>query len=388
MDTIKLLIQTPIFVISQREKFWPTFEPIDSQNPEEIIRFLDKYKGVRKFIRNPAVALRQQGLVYPNIEIYETYKKPRGYQLNLKPQFSYPKLLQQHSFEEKGEEAFPEALQLLKERLYDLGIWVSIDTLKYAAVTTIHYCMNILFPSEALARHFLSCLNKMTMGERYENNDRDYANDGKAARFYTKTFDWVAYLKYYDVIENGKNQISKRATLKEREIVKKLLTEKAIPPLVRIEIRFNGKVSIRKHFRTIFGEDKETWTFEEVCKNIRSRKVMAYYWNKLMNNPLNMAILCRPTREALYRKLQGEFENKVPSATLFKAIGMFEEMQTLGIKELRASVEKKHSRTTWYNQQKEIATFIEQNINTFDTTIKDIVDKAISLEPRQLGLPI
>ncbi len=270
----------------------------------------------------------------------------------------------------------------------DLGIWIGEDTLRQAAVTNLHYCMNILFPNESEERRFLSCLHKMSMGERYENHDRDYANDGRTVRFYTKSFEWVAYMKYYDVLEVGKNQVAKKATPQEREIVERLMREKRIPPLIRIEIRFNGKPSIRKHFKTVFGEDKATWTFEEIFNTKRSRKVMEYYWNKLMGNPLNASILQRPSREALYRKINSEFQDKIPSPTLYKAIGMFEQLQTLGIKGLRAEVIKKYSRTTWYSQQKEITTFIQKYVDTYDTSLKTLVDNAILTEPRQLGLPL
>jgi hypothetical protein len=388
IDTVKLSIPTSRATVTDRNKFCPTFEPINPDNPDELIQFMDKHKGIRKFIRNPLVEFRQQGVVYPNLEIYETYKRQSGYQCNVKPQVSIPKIIQGHSFEEVFDDKFTELISILKTRMYDLGIWVGEDSLRQAAVTNLHYCMNILFPSESEARRFLSCLHKMSMGERYENHDRDYANDGKTVRFYTKTFEWVTYLKYYDALSTGKDQVAKGATPQEREIVKRLLMEKRIPPLIRIEIRFKGKPSIRKHFKAIFGEDKATWTLEEVFNTKRSRKVMEYYWNKLMDNPINVAILCKPSREGLYRKLQAEFEEKGPSSTIFKAIGMFETIRALGIKEFRASVEKRYSRTTWYNQQKEITAFIQKYIDTYDNSLKTLVDDAILTEPRQLGLPL
>lgn len=388
IDNVKLLILMSRCVVTDRSKFWPTFEPINSGDPNEIIKFLDRHKGIRKFVRNPLAEFRQQGVVYPNLEIYETYKRTSGYQCNVKPQVSLPKMIQGHSFEEIFDDKFPKSISTLKERMNDMGIWINEDTLKQAAVTSLHYCMNILFSNESEARLFLSCLHKMTMGERYENHDRDYANDGKTVRFFTKSFEWVAYMKYYDVLDVGKNQVAKKATPQEREIVERLLREKRIPPLIRIEIRFKSKPSIRKHFKTIFGEDKITWTFEEVFSTKRSRKVMEYYWNKLMDNPLNASILQTPSRETLYRKINSEFRDKVPSSTLYKAIGMFEQLQALGMKELRAEVLKKYSRTTWYNQQKEITTFIQKYVDNYDTSLKTLVDNAIIMESRQLGLPI
>ncbi len=64
IDTVKLSIPISRCVVTDRNKFWPTFEPINPDNPNELIQFLDKHKGMRKFVRNPHVELRQQGLIY------------------------------------------------------------------------------------------------------------------------------------------------------------------------------------------------------------------------------------------------------------------------------------------------------------------------------------
>lgn len=387
IDTIGLSIPFGRYTVFDPAFFTPSFSKINPDDNEQITQFLKDKKGIQSYRLNPKKKLKEQGLTYPNITIYETYKRNSGYQCNLKPHISIPKMLFGHSIEEVNNSNYQEAVNTLQSRLKEMGVYVFENAIHEASVTTLHYCMNILMQSEADARRFLYALNRMTLDDRYENHSRDYANGGKAVRFHTDTFEFISYLKYYDFLENGMNRIDRKPTLQERAIAKKLSKAKTLPPLIRIEIRFNGKPSIRKHLRTITGVDKQTWTFRNVFDEGISRKVIQFYWHKLMEKPANQMMLMQFSREDVYRKARENFQ-KIPQRILDATIGSFERLQAEGALLHKEDTLKAYSRSKYYKDQKQIITFLQANNLTSNDNLVRFMDSAVYQKPMQLGLPI
>lgn len=387
IDTTGLSISFGNYTIFDPSAFRPTFNKIDQNNPYQIEQFLKDKKGLQKYTLNPKSEYKQQGYVYPNVTIYETYKRTSGYQCNLKPHVSIPKMLFGHSVEEVNNSHYQQVVTTYQNRLKDMGVYVYERAIHEASMTMLHYCMNILMQTEADARRLLNALSRMALDERYENHSRDYSNKGKAVRFHTNTFELICYLKYYDFLETGIDRIDRKSTLQEKTISKKLVKTNTIPPLIRIEVRFNGKPSIRQHLRTILGIDKTTWTFREVFDEKISRKVIQYYWHKLTNNSLNKLMLMEVSDEDIYRKLREKF-TATPQRVIDNTIGMFKRLQAQGTLNYKEELLKIYSRSKWYKDQKRIAYFLEKNnlISNFD--LFEFMESAINQKPMQLGLPI
>lgn len=387
IDTIALSIPYGRYVVFDPTFFTPTFSKINPDDQTQIIQFLKDKKGIQSYRLNPKSKYKEQGLTYPNITIYETYKRSSGYQCNLKPHISLPKMVLGHSIEEVNNSHYQEAVTILQNRLKEMGVSVFEKSLHEASVTTLHYCMNILMQSETEARRFLHALSRMNLDDRYENHSRDYANGGKAVRFHTDTFELISYLKYYDFLENGLNRIDRKPTSQERAVAKRLLKTKAIPSLIRIEIRFNGKPSIRKHMRTIIGIDKQTWTLREVFDEDISRKVIQFYWHKLMSKPANKIMLMEVSREDLYRKVRENFQ-QTPQRILDATVGTFERLQAEGALQYKEDSLKAYSRSKYYNDQKKIMTFLNANNLNSSKGLLEFIESAVYRKPIQLGLPI
>lgn len=387
LDTTGFSIPYGKYTIVDTSAFRPTFKKIDPKDPYQIQQFLQDKKGLQKYILNPKAEYKQQGLVYPNISIYETYKNTSGYQCNLKPHISIPKMLFGHSVEEVNNSYYQESVSTLRSRLKDMGVWVYEHAIHEAEMTMLHYCMNILMQSEADAKRLLTAMSKMTLGERYENHSRDYTNKGKAVRFHTKTFEFITYLKYYDFLGTGLDRIDKKATVQEKEIARKLWEKNKIPPLIRIEIRYNGKPTIRKHLRTILGVDKPTWTFKEIFDEEISRKVIQYYWHKLIDNPLNKLMLMEISEQDIYRKLRNSFTD-TPQRIIDNTLGMYKRLQAQGTADYKDELLKTYSRSKWYKDQKRITQFLEDNDLISNSDLFEFMECAITQKPLQLGLPI
>lgn len=385
MDTVSITFTQRDYVLTDPRRFTPYFSPFDPYNTDERIRFLQEYKGHKRYTQNPSPEYRKQGTVYPNLRIDESFK--RGiYRCDLKVSISFPKMLWGHSFEEVTDGHFSIGIDLLTQRLKDMGVIVTKNAAIQALGQTVNYCANILFSSEAEARMFLGRMSKASLGEWFENNARTYSNDGNAVRFRTDTFEIVFYLKYYDVLEKENRAVSPRTTPQEKEAVKRLLSEDKLPPVVRMEVRCNGSRSIRTHLRATLGIDKQSWTFQELFNTGNSRRVLLYYWRKIIDDPLNHVVLTSVIDEDICLSVLGKYKEE-KLRHIVEAMGLFYFLKSLGVKGTREVVVLKHSRKIWYDKRKKIISFAK-SFTKPDEALINIVTKVLENKPRQLGLPL
>lgn len=385
IDTVVLSIPVGKYKITDPRRFTPYYSPFNQYDTNERVRFLQEHRGLRKYRQNPLAAYRDQGIGYPNLRIDE---RMRGmvYSCDLKISFSCPKLLWSHSFEEITDSHFLSLVDSLQVRLQDMGVLVEKEDIKTAIIHTLHYCANISFPSQEDARMFLNRLSKISVKAWFENNSRTYSNDGQAVRFHTDIFEIVFYLKYYDVLEKGNRRMDRKTTLQEKEVAKRLLKEGKIPPVVRLEIRFNGTRSIRTHLKTALDIDKQYWTFQEVFDGLQSRKTQKYYWDQIINDPLNKEGLCNVSDEDICQKVLEKYNNE-SIKTVTEGLGLYYAMKSLGVKRLKAITILRQNRKAWYDKRKKIITFARRFSNPDETLVK-IVTSVLENKPIQLGLPI
>jgi len=385
MDTIVLDIPEGSYKVTEPQRFTPYFKPFNSYDTSERIRFLQEFRGLRRYIQNPPASYRDQGLVYPNLRIDE---RVRGlnYSCGLKVTFSCPKLIWGHSFEEVMDSHFSQIVEVLIKRLSDMGIVVSEKAIREAVVHTLHYSSNIMFPSEAEARMFLKRLSNTTLKAWFENNTKTFSNNGHAVRFHTDIFEIVFYLKYYDVLETGNKSVGRKTTLQEKETAKRLLKEGKIPPVVRMEIRFNGTRPIRTHLKAALGIDKQYWTFQEVFDSLQSRKTQKYYWDQIISDPVNKAYLCTTSDADICLKVLDKYRG-VTTKDISEALGLFYFVKSLGVRGTKEIVTLRQNRKAWYDKRKKIINFVKRFVNQDENLLK-IVTSVLENKPIQLGLPL
>lgn len=360
IDTVVLSVPYEGYKIQSPELFNPVFRPINPNSINAKSSFLRDNKGHITYRQNPPKHYRESGLVYPNLRIEERLSfVSNAYSCDLNIAFSCPKLIRGHSFSEVTDADLPVIVAILAKRLADMGIEVSSNTLRYAKVHTLHYCTNMLFPTEGLARIFLGRIYKTSFGKIFENNKRTYANDGNTVRFHTSIFELVFYLKYYDALEKGTRAVDKATTKQEKVIVKRLYKNGSIPPVIRMEVRFIKTRSVTSHLRTALGQNKTYWNFHEVFNTTTSIEVQIYYWQKILSNPLNYTILSQGSDADLCRKVLIDFQmDKLKE--ILEGVGMYFMLNTLGVKPIKEMITTMHNRQNYYRKAQQIAEFARQ----------------------------
>jgi len=385
MDTFVLVFQKGNYVITDPKRFKDYFYPINPNDKDQRIRFLQEQRGSRKYTQNPSLLYRNKGLVYPNLTIWERIRREKHI-CDLHASISIAKLLFGHSFGDVGNERKNESVDLLVNRLADMGIEVKKVNICNSWAQTIHYSTNIMFLSEEEARMFLERMYKCSLGEWFENNDKTFSNNGHAVRFHTDTFEIVFYLKYYDVLEKKNRSLDRHKTLQKQEIAEKAKKSGKIPPLVRMEIRMNGFRSIKTHFRAVFGIEKDRWTFDEVFDYIKNRKVLLYYWNKIIEKPENTIILSDWSNRDICLNVKEKYNNE-KIKTIAEGMGLFYMLNSLGVKDLKAFVELRHNRQAWYRKRRMIASFAKQ-FTVPNKSLITTITRTLEKKSAQLHLPL
>lgn len=385
-DTVVAQYPLGTYRVNDPERFKPYFYPIDSTNIAQRIKFSKEYRGNKKYTLNPSKLYRDEGVVYPNLTITERIDKRTGiYTCNLDVSISLPKLLWGHSFQETKDDDFSDVVFFIIKRLFEIGVSVKDKETKESIIKTLHYCCNLLFPSMEEARIFLDRLSKCSLNKWFENSTKTFSNDGEAIRFHTNVFEIVFYLKYYDVLQKNARSMDRHKTLQEKEIARQALKADQIPPLVRMELRFNGVKSVRSHLKASLGIDKPRWTLEEVFSSLKSRNVLAYYWNEIISDPLNNAYLSTTSDEDVCRRVHGKFKGE-KIRLRSEALGLFYQLKNLGTKGLRNLIELEKKRKYWIDKRRKLIDFLNNFVKQDDTLINFVTD-VLGNKPTQLKLP-
>jgi hypothetical protein len=356
IDTITLSLPKGAYKILSPDDFKPSFEPINYLDNEQVSEFHRVNKGGKEYNHLLDLSSRQRGKVYPNLTIFEFYKRRKEeYFCELKITFSCPKLLWGQSFNEVKNKDFPKIINILTSRLKDIAVIVSPSTLQTATVTRVDYCRNTKYSSMAHARAFLDRLRKCSF-PKMETDLTRYANNGRAVRFHSDLFETIFYLKYYDLLEPLKRSVDRRRTPGEIAKAKQLQKKKVIPPVIRMETRFIGRTSVNSHLDSALGITKGNWTFQEIFKEVYSKRTRKYYWDKITSDPRNYLILTHPSDEDVCRKVLEEFKTQRPKG-IFEGLGLFYVLKTLGVTEMKTIFTEQWDESTWFAKRNIIAEF-------------------------------
>src|SRR3989338_5651465 len=112
-----------------------------------------KVPYLRSFVLHADI---DNGLTYPGVEIYENAdNRSRSIYYDMKLKFSAPKLINENSLQEALPSDYHKLLTTLMERLPEIGIYITSQTIADASVSVVHFCKNIPLPADRPLRPIL-----------------------------------------------------------------------------------------------------------------------------------------------------------------------------------------------------------------------------------------
>jgi hypothetical protein len=297
-----------------------------------------------------------------------------GYTLDIRIEFSAPKLLFGNNFDELDETDFEAVLETLRWRLHEIGVEIRPEVLRTASVSTIHYSKNIILKNYTTSSQVINAIAKLNLNSRLDLNKTDYRNGGHAVRFHANSYEVVFYDKIMDL---GQSKISPKRSVEHDG---RYQTVEKFPrglEVLRIEIRLGRRAKIGHLFKKL--SISSPICFDGIFKKEIAQKILLHFWEQVERDfdLMQMATMCP---EDIFLAIQ-----KSGSVTASKALqltGAFTLSQSVGLRSLRALVDNGNVRS-WSRLRKELESLPKTGMKKL-SAIRQIRNSLIDLSPLKL----
>lgn len=275
IDTVLLKIPADKFAVTKPDSFEPNamglFKPPYLQfNGQPFI----------KCINNPSKEDIRQGIYRPRLTIYKRVAHG-GFGINLHIELSLPKLIFGNNFDELTDEHFDAVIAALKKQLLLMGVLVTQDNLRSAAVHAIHYSKNIVFDDFTTASMILSELEKIKMNRHMDLNRTDFRNQGEAVRYWSKAYEFVLYDKVADLTKSADRAMEKegRECNLQMDIFEAVRRQGKPVEVLRLELRLKSLQKIKAQLEKTGIENDRT--FQSLFSKQVSQTLLRDYWDDI-----------------------------------------------------------------------------------------------------------
>lgn len=301
LDTVGLWISAGNISIINYDAFSPSAKPLFEP---------PFYKGAYvKCVQAPSKADGRARIYKPKLTLIKQVVNG-GYSINLKVEFSVPKLLFGNNFEELEEADFGAVLLKLQETLATMGVIVEVETLKNAKVTSVHFGKNVIL-DEAPSSLIINTIRKLNISKRLDAGNTDYRNDGQAIRYHANSYELTFYDKVKDLEQSKISE--KRAIECDNEFNFDFFrrTGLACKEVLRMEVRLNTARKLKEVLAKI-GYELTSPTFSDIFDKELAKQVLMYFWNISTKPSLPTLILAEQSEQDIYYQARslGMSENK------------------------------------------------------------------------------
>lgn len=363
IDTVSIILERPSFLINKPQRFNPS---------AENIMFEPYYKlSNRNYLRsvnNPTKDDKKRHGYLPRLTLFMR-NKPNGFFVQLKIEFSAPKLLFGNNFDELEDNDFDRLIYKLKDQLLIMGVVTTIDALKNAKVSSIHYSKNIILDKHLNSAMILSELNKVNISKRLDLSTTDFRNGGHALRYHTNSYQIVFYDKIKD-LEKAKVS-DKRAIERDNDMqldLFKKYKETNNPDVIRMEIRLGNK-------RTIENILKKTGinsgiTSNNLFNSTISKKILLYHFDAIFDEWfIGVDKQIKPEDYFIQINKAANYKN----SKILQLIGAIYIIESIGSKGLRNLLDNQSDRS-WYNLKSDLDNIDFKSVNKTDMFKKVYAD--------------
>lgn len=317
LDTVVLTLPEKDFFIKHGDRFTPYAGFL--QNP------MYGSNQMVKAIYNPTKAEKRAGYK-PRLTLIKKPFTERAHAIILRIEFSAPKLLYGNNFVElRGHDDFMPVLIALHTALFSMGIEVSIDILKTASVSAIHYSKNILLERETPCFLLLRELEKLDLSAKLDLTQTDFRNSGQMVKYHASTYEIALYDKVKD-LQQARTYGDKRSAEIDNAYQTDLLNTLKLPEVLRFEIRLKSR-KLKPLLQKI--GHAGPMTFQNLFSASLSRTILLHFWNQITDG-LYLLNLNSDDPAALIARIKATYPKKRQTSIL-QLIGFAHTAEKLGI---------------------------------------------------------
>lgn len=318
LDTVVLTLPEKDFLIKYGDRFTPNAGFL--QNP---------MYGTRQMVKavyNPSKAEKRSGYK-PRLTLIKKPFTERAHAIILRIEFSAPKLLYGNNFVElRGHDDFMPVLTALHTALANMGIEVSLETLKTASVSAIHYSKNILLERETPCFLLIRELEKLDLSAKLDLTQTDFRNSGQMVKYHASTYEIALYDKVKD-LQQARTYGDKRSTEIDNASQLDLLNSLKLPEVLRFEIRLKSK-KLKPLMQKI--GHAGPLTFQNLFNASLSRAILLHFWNQITDG-LYLLNLNADDPAALIARIKATYPKKRQTSIL-QLVGFAHTAEKLGIR--------------------------------------------------------
>ena len=296
-----------------------------------------------------------------------------GFSIALKIELSLPKLLFGNNFQELDDEDFDKIIKKLHTCLLNRGIGITLDNIRSATVTGIHYWKNVIVTDYTTSALVIKTIEKLGITKRLDTGHTDFRNEGQAIRFHTNHYE----LSFYDKVKDLEQaKISEKRAIEtdnyiQYDLFNCIRKQKIRPEILRMECRINNRRNIKKTLNEN-GIFNNPMTFESLYSKHIARTLLCFFWQKNIEPSLNIIVLSRQSADAIYTKMRLA---GIKEMDAIKCIGGLLMIKELGIRGFKQLLSPKSNTYTRLNKMISNATFDKYFMSdVFDKIRKDVFD--------------
>ncbi|MEO6078136.1 MAG: phage/plasmid replication protein [Candidatus Andersenbacteria bacterium] len=346
IDTVILTIPKEAYQITNPKRFDPTSDTL-RQYPNLCLV---------KCVNNPTDEDKKIAY-HPRMSIIRRSKGFGVSTLDLRVEFSAPKILHQNNVDETEEDQFNQLTETLQGLMQRMGVVVQLKDLRHAKVSSFHACKNILLQHNYTVRHVLKQLAKVNVNKKMDFDSARFRNSGQALTFYAKSNSFIIYDKIRDITYNNGRSIDNDQTAQQLQLFQ---TKNAELEILRLEARLSNRTKLKTVLKEL-GYMKDP-TFEYIFKKNLCQKIMLRYWKNLVSEK-NYFIFDMDTKpQRLLQKIITKLDVKPKQAIYLTGLKILCK-DADGIMGLRQCLEKNCSSKTWSRITKDFDILNSMNVD-------------------------
>lgn len=371
IDTVILTLRASDFALLEPSRFTPNAMKIYNTEPKDM--------GRNKYISAICNPTKQDNSIFGYLPYITLYKALRagGLSVNLRIQFSAPKIIFGNNVDEPSEQDFERICEAIFEGLkyYNIRLFRGIDAIKDARVAMIHYSKNFILEHGLSSRASILELQRIDVNSWRDVSLTDY-NNGYGFKVHSKYYEVAFYDK---IAEHFKGHHGQPLFDKDLQNQLNLFANPDIlrlPEILRLEVRLNNTKSIKTALNKA-GLDVSDLTFKALFNAKYSQKVLQQHLDDLYSHYPNITEADVGDSLELLSELYMQNPNRSIS-TILSAIGLFtisKEHSTRAMKDIIGSkgsskllrlAKKVNKELKYHSNKSEIFNFLEDRLERFE----------------------
>lgn len=303
-----------------------------------------------KWVNNPTAEDKRNGIYKPRLTIEKRMDK-----LELKIEFSAPKIIFENNLDEIDEKDFEMIVEILNKRLEEMGVFIDCQKLKEASVSSFHPSKNIVLSNGYTATLAIKELSKINLNGKFDLEKVSFRNNGRALQYYCNSHSFVFYDKINDMGKPAKRAIDKDQTVKQLSLFS--LIEKSKKPIevLRMETRLSKKRKMNEILKQVGYLINPL--FKDIFKKDLCQKIINLYWNKFIESDKFFMLDMSNNPQKIFQKIFMAYPNiKTKQSIYLTGLNLLSKDDE-GIRGIRGILDSYKPKDKWARISKDLKKF-------------------------------